>query len=132
MIAPEPFFEPRGTPFSEYFRIKALCELGHSIDLATYRLGQDVEVSGLTIHRSLAVPFIRKVKVGPSWQKLILDFFLLFTVFKLMLKNRYDCIHTHEEACFIGALLSRFWKIPHVYDMHSSLPQQFANFNVTR
>ena len=31
MIAPEPFFEPRGTPFSEYHRIKALGELGHRI-----------------------------------------------------------------------------------------------------
>ena len=27
MFAPEPFFEPRGTPFSEYHRIRALCEL---------------------------------------------------------------------------------------------------------
>ena len=31
----------------------------------------------------------------------------------------------------MGALLNRLWKIPHVYDMHSSLPQQFMNFNVT-
>ena len=29
MIAPEPFFEPRGTPFSEYFRIQALTAMGH-------------------------------------------------------------------------------------------------------
>ena len=26
MLAPEPFFEPRGTPFSKYHRIKALCD----------------------------------------------------------------------------------------------------------
>ena len=36
MLAPEPFFEPRGTPFSEYHRIKALGELGHHVDLVTY------------------------------------------------------------------------------------------------
>jgi hypothetical protein len=35
MIAPEPFFEPRGTPFSEYHRIKALLALGHTVDLVT-------------------------------------------------------------------------------------------------
>jgi glycosyltransferase involved in cell wall biosynthesis len=131
MIAPEPFFEPRGTPFSEYFRIKALSELGHEIDLATYPIGKDVEIPKLRIFRSMKVPFIHKVKVGPSIQKLFLDFFLLFTVFKLLFKNRYDCIHTHEEACFFGAVLSRLWRIPHVYDMHSSLAQQFINFNVT-
>ncbi len=131
MIAPEPFFEPRGTPFSEYFRIKALSELGHEIDLATYPIGKDVEIPKLRIFRSMKVPFIRKVKVGPSIQKLLLDFFLFFTVLKLLFKNRYDAIHTHEEACFFGAVLSKLWRIPHVYDMHSSLAQQFINFNVT-
>lgn len=131
MIAPEPFFEPRGTPFSEYFRIKALSELGHEVDLATYPVGKDVEIPKLRIFRSMKVPFIHKVKVGPSIHKLFLDFFLFFTVLKLLFKNRYDCIHTHEEACFFGAVLSRFWRIPHVYDMHSSLAQQFINFNVT-
>lgn len=130
MIAPEPFFEPRGTPFSEYFRIKALTELGHKVDLATYPIGKDVEISGLKIHRSLPVPFIHKVKVGPSIGKLFLDFFLFFTVLKLLIRNRYDCIHTHEEACFMGAVLCRIWRIPHVYDMHSSLSQQFSNFDV--
>ncbi|HEY7161967.1 MAG TPA: glycosyltransferase [Acidobacteriota bacterium] len=131
MIAPEPFFEPRGTPFSEYFRIKALSELGHEIDLATYPIGKDVEIPKLRIFRSMKVPFIHKVKVGPSFQKLLLDFFLFFKVLKLLFKNRYDAMHTHEEACFFGAVLSRLWRIPHVYDMHSSLAQQFINFNVT-
>jgi glycosyltransferase involved in cell wall biosynthesis len=131
MIAPEPFFEPRGTPFSEYFRIKALSELGHEIDLATYPIGKDVEIPKLRIFRSMKVPFIHKVKVGPSIRKLFLDFFLFFTVLRLLIKNKYDCIHTHEEACFFGAVLSPLWRIPHVYDMHSSLAQQFINFNVT-
>jgi glycosyltransferase involved in cell wall biosynthesis len=131
MIAPEPFFEPRGTPFSEYFRIKALSELGHEIDLATYPIGKDVEIPNLRIFRSMKVPFIHKVKVGPSVRKLFLDFFLFFKVLRLLFKNKYDCIHTHEEACFFGAVLGRLWRIPHVYDMHSSLAQQFINFNVT-
>jgi glycosyltransferase involved in cell wall biosynthesis len=132
MIAPEPFFEPRGTPFSEYFRIKALSELGHEVDLVTYPIGKDVEIPKLRIFRSMKVPFISKVKIGPSLTKLPLDFFLFFSALKLLFKNRYDAIHTHEEACFFGGILSRLWRIPHVYDMHSSLAQQFANFNVTK
>lgn len=131
MIAPEPFFEPRGTPFSEYFRIKALTELGHQIDLATYPVGKDVDIAGLRIFRSLGLG-CKKVRVGPSMEKIFLDFFLLFTVLRLLFKNSYDVIHTHEEACFFGAILSRIWRIPHVYDMHSSLSQQFINFNITK
>src|ERR1700737_4752635 len=53
MIAPEPFFEPRGTPFSEYHRIRALVELGHEVDLLTYPFGQPVSMPGLRIFRCL-------------------------------------------------------------------------------
>ena len=35
MIAPQPFFQPRGTPFSEFYRIRAMTELGHQVDLLT-------------------------------------------------------------------------------------------------
>lgn len=33
MIAPEPVFRPRGTPFSVRDRCRALSELGHQVDL---------------------------------------------------------------------------------------------------
>ena len=60
MLAPEPFFEPRGTPFSEYHRIKALVELGHSVDLVTYPIGRDVALPNLRIFRGLRPPFVRQ------------------------------------------------------------------------
>ena len=44
MIAPEPFFEPRGTPFSEFHRIRAMTDLGHQVDLVTYPFGRDVSM----------------------------------------------------------------------------------------
>ena len=67
MIAPEPFFEPRGTPFSEYHRIRALGALGHTVDLVTYPFGRDVELPGLRVFRCLRPPFVRHVRIGPSW-----------------------------------------------------------------
>ena len=62
MIAPEPFFEPRGTPFSEYHRIRALLELGHTVDLVTYPFGQNVTMPGLRVFRCARPPFIRGVE----------------------------------------------------------------------
>ncbi|MCH7624768.1 MAG: glycosyl transferase family 1, partial [Chloroflexi bacterium] len=44
MLAPQPFLEPRGTPFSVLGRLKALSQLGHKVDLVTYHLGSDVEI----------------------------------------------------------------------------------------
>ena len=58
MLAPEPFFEPRGTPFSEYHRIKALAELGHHVDLVTYPIGRDVELPNLRIFRAWRPPLV--------------------------------------------------------------------------
>src|SRR4029079_15236521 len=65
MIAPEPFFEPRGTPFSEFHRIRALTTLGHHVDLVTYPFGQDVTVPGLRVFRSLRPPLVRRVEIRP-------------------------------------------------------------------
>jgi len=132
MIAPEPFFEPRGTPFSEYHRIRALTALGHEVDLVTYPFGDDVSMPGLRVFRSVRPPFISNVKVGPSLAKLPLDLFLTFSVMRRALGRRYDAVHSHEEGGLIGVLLAAMLRIPHLYDMHSSLPQQLTNFAFSR
>jgi glycosyltransferase involved in cell wall biosynthesis len=132
MIAPEPFFEPRGTPFSEFYRIRALCRMGHEVDLVTYPLGEDKEIEGLRIFRSFKPPFIKSVKTGPSMSKIWLDFFLFFKAMWKALRGKYDVIHTHEEACLMGAFYNKLTKIPHLYDMHSSLVQQMTNFQFTK
>jgi glycosyltransferase involved in cell wall biosynthesis len=132
MIAPEPFFEPRGTPFSEFHRIRALTALGHQVDLVTYPFGQPVSMPGLRIFRSLRPPFLRDVKVGPSAAKIPLDALLTLTAVRRALSARYDAIHSHEEAGLIGAVLAALLRVPHLYDMHSSLPQQLTNFAFSR
>ena len=132
MIAPEPFFEPRGTPFSEYHRIRALLELGHTVDLVTYPFGADVSLPGLTIFRSLRPPLMRHVGIGPSFAKIPLDSALAFTALRRALTDRYDAVHSHEEGSVIGVLLAWLLGIPHLYDMHSSLPQQLSNFAFSR
>jgi glycosyltransferase involved in cell wall biosynthesis len=132
MIAPEPFFEPRGTPFSEYHRIRALVDLGHTVDLVTYPFGRDVDVPGLRIFRSLRPPLVRHVRVGPSLAKVPLDLALAATALRRALAERYDAIHSHEEGGVIGVLLGALLGLPHLYDMHSSLPQQLTNFGFSR
>src|SRR5258708_4284445 len=98
MIAPEPFFEPRGTPFSEFHRIRALTALGHQVDLVTYPFGQSVSMPGLRVFRSLRPPLVNHVKIGPSPAKIPLDALLAFTALRRALSGRYDAIHSHEEG----------------------------------
>ena len=132
MLAPEPSFEPRGTPFSEYHRIKALCELGYRVDLVTYPFGRDVRIPGLEIFRCPRPPFVRGVRIGPSAVKLLLDALLAVTASRLARARRYDAVHSHEEAGLLGVWLAKRLGVPHLYDMHSSLPQQLGNFGYTR
>ena len=65
MIAPEPFFEPRGTPFSEYHRIRALVELGHTVDLVTYPFGSDVSMPGCASSAACGRRFMRARRHRP-------------------------------------------------------------------
>jgi len=132
MLAPEPFFQPRGTPISVFFRIKALSDMGHSTDLITYPLGRDVSFKNLRIGRVPNFLGLRKIKIGPSPAKIALDAGLFLKALGRLLKTRYDVIFSHEEAAWFGAGLGRVFGIPHIYDMHSSLPQQLENFDFSR
>lgn len=132
MIAPQPFFQPRGTPISVLHRLNTLSKLGHEIDLITYHLGQTIPFENVTYHRIPNIPFIKKIKVGPSKTKIIVDLFVIIKILKLLIKNKYDVIHSHEEAGFFGAWFASKLGIMHLYDMHSSLPQQLTNFKFTK
>ncbi|MBA2287897.1 MAG: glycosyltransferase family 4 protein [Ktedonobacteraceae bacterium] len=132
MIAPQPFMEPRGVPFSVYYHIKVLTTLGHTVDLVTYPQGKRITLPGLHIYRVPRLPFIREVKVGPSLAKLVLDVpvFLLAT-WRLCLR-RYRYLHTHEEAGFMGTLLAPVFGCKHMYYMHSDLAQQTVSSGFTK
>lgn len=129
MLAPQPFLEPRGTPLSVYQRIQGLLMLGHEIDLVTYHLGSQITLPGLQIHRIPNIPFVKELKVGPSWPKPWLDLLMIFVALRLLISRRYEAIHSHEEAAFFAVFLSYFFRVRHVYDMHSSLPGQLKNYN---
>ena len=131
MIAPEPIFEPRGTPLSVVGRLKALSDMNYRVDLLTYSIGEDIELPGLRIFRIPRIPGISKVKIGPSLAKIPLDICLMAKTVMRLLKEPYDLIHTHEEAGFWGTIFSRIFHVPQLYDMHSSLPQQLKNFQFT-
>jgi len=132
MLAPEPYFQARGTPISVFFRLQALSELGHRVTLVTYPLGEDRVFPGLKLVRVPNVLGLRSIKIGPSLVKIPLDALLFFRAFLEMAGGGYDLIFSHEEASLFGVWLAKLFGRPHLYDMHSSLPQQLENFNFSR
>ncbi|HNP35100.1 MAG TPA: glycosyltransferase family 4 protein [Woeseiaceae bacterium] len=132
VIAPQPFFSPRGTPFSVYYRTSVLAELGVTVDLLTYGQGQDVDLPGVRIIRIPNFSWLGAIKTGPSALKLFLDGFMFLWSVGLLLRRRYDFVHAHEEVVFYCRYLKPLFRFKLLYDMHSSLPQQLDNFDFTK
>jgi glycosyltransferase involved in cell wall biosynthesis len=132
VVAPQPFFSWRGTPFSVYYRTLVTCGMGHEVELLTYGQGMDVEVPGCKITRIPNFRWFGKIKTGPSILKLFLDVFMVLWTIGLLARRRFEVVHAHEEAVFWCRWLKPIFRFRLIYDMHSSLPQQLNNFEFTK
>jgi len=122
-LAPQPFFEVRGTPLAVLHFTQALAGLGHAIDLLTFPQGDEAATEGVRHLRSLRLP-VGRVKAGPSLAKMLLDVpFVAEAVWRLVF-GRYDLVHAVEEAAHLVAPFARLLGVPLVVDVDSSIPDQ--------
>lgn len=126
LIAPQPFYQDRGTPIATQLALVALAELGYRVDLLTYPLGASPEIDGVRYLRLPNPLGFKSIPVSFSWKKVFLDGLLALQLPSMMRRNRYVYIHAIEEAAFLAVLLRSFHRAPVVYDMASSLPEQLA------
>ena len=126
-VVPQPYFAHRGSPLRVLTALRALIELGFEVDLLVYGIGEDRELEGVKIHRCWNPPFIRKVPIGASAVKILLDVFLTFKAVTLCRKNSYTVIHGVEEAGFIAAILGKIFSVPFIFDLHSLMSEQLAS-----
>lgn len=122
-LAPQPFFEVRGTPLAVLHLTRTLAGLGHEVDLLTFPQGEDAPVAGVRHLRSLRLP-VGRVKAGPSLAKMALDLpFVAEAAWRLAF-GRYDVVHAVEEAAHLVAPFARVLRVPLVMDVDSSIPDQ--------
>lgn len=123
-IAPQPFYEERGTLIAVDLLLRALSERGDRVDLLTLHLGENRILRGLEIVRIRPHPAPSRVRPGLSTAKLWCDLFLASKAFSMARSGNYDLIYAVEEAAFIAMLISKFYRIPFVFDMDSSMADQ--------
>jgi glycosyltransferase involved in cell wall biosynthesis len=123
VIAPQPFYQERGTPIATRLLVEALQAADHEVDVLTYHVGEDPGLPGVRVFRAPAVPFVRDVPIGFSVRKLLCDVALGWRLWTLTRRHRYEVLHAVEEAVFLS-LLVRGLGCRVVYDMDSSLPEQ--------
>ncbi|MGA7538151.1 MAG: glycosyltransferase [Steroidobacteraceae bacterium] len=133
LVAPQPFYQERGTPIAVRMLAETLCGQGHAVDLLTYHEGADLEIEGLQILRTPALPGLKQVPIGISWKKLVCDLLISARLLGLALSRRYDVIHAVEEAVFPAILLRSSTGARVVYDMDSMLGESLvAKWRVLR
>lgn len=133
-LAPQPFYEERGTPIAVRLALTVLAERFkddrvNSIDLLTYHLGAEVTIPGVVVHRIPKIPFIKRVPPGISLAKLVCDAVFFIKFIQLLIharKSQYNLIHAVEESAFFALISRVFFGIPFIYDMDSSLSMQLT------
>jgi hypothetical protein len=128
-IAPQPFYEDRGTPIVILEELKCLSDLGYNIDVLTYPLGKGVFLQGTELIRVSNPLKVTSIPIGFSWSKVILDIQLALKALQLAKKRKYTCVHGVEEGAAICLVLKWLHGIPMVYDMHSSIPEQLSSIS---
>lgn len=124
VVAPQPFYEDRGTPIAVRHVLRALADLGYQVDVLTLPIGQTIPLPNVRYFRVPNPLRIRSVPIGFSWRKVWFDLFLAVALIGRLRRTRYHCIHAVEEAAFFAVVIGRWFRTPVVYDMQSSLAEQ--------
>jgi glycosyltransferase involved in cell wall biosynthesis len=129
VLAPQPFYQDRGTPIALLHVLSALSQRGIGADVLTFPGGVDVDLPGIRLLRVKNRFGFRHVPIGFSIRKLLLDVELALELRRLLRHSasEYIGIHALEESAFLAVLLGRRSGLPVVYDMQSSLPEQLQS-----
>jgi glycosyltransferase involved in cell wall biosynthesis len=133
MIAPTSFFADYGCHVRILEEVGVLQRAGHQVTLCTYHNGNDV--AGLTIKRSLNVPWRKGVQVGSSRHKLYFDAMLAIKSVQVALQLKPDIIHAHlHEGALIGFPLKllQAGRVPLIFDYQGSLTHEMVDHHFLR
>ncbi len=125
-IAPQPYFEVRGTCLATERFLKTLAGMGHQIDLLTFPGGEDRPIPHVNVIKLPSLPWAKRVPIGPSYAKLALDGLLLPVMAARLASGRYDLVHAVEESALLASWLAPLFRVPFVYDIDSILSEQLA------
>lgn len=141
-LAPTPYFSLRGTPLAVRRVLQFLSATGCEVEVLTYPFGTDPAMPGVKVIRCAitlrGVLRLDAVPLGPSWQKVVLDLAVFLRLWvrlvrgRLSRRYRYQCIHAVDELTFGCWLLKPLLHSPVIYDMDSSIEEQFEGSRFLR
>ncbi len=128
-IAPTSFFSDYGCHVRIRGQIAEIQKRGHRVLLCTYPSGNDVR--GLRTARPM-IP-ARRLQVGSSWQKILLDMAMIPLVLRHALAMHPDVIHAYlHEGVLLGSIAARLLRRPLVFDFQGSLTAEMVEHRFLR
>jgi len=124
LLAPQPFFQNRGTPIAVRLMAETLGKMGHDVHLLAFSEGENLVLDHVTIHRILSLPGLASVPPGFSLKKICCDALMTAKSFLMQRKYHFDIVHAVEESVFIAMLLCFFFETSYIYDLDSWMSDQ--------
>jgi len=129
MIAPCPFPANYGTPGAIREMCETLSSRGHQVHVITYPFGEDLPVGSAKLWRPWFWSKSSRLHAGPSLKKILLDFFLLIKVLRVVRSENIDLIHGHNyEGALIGYVAKLFTGKPLVYNAVNLMADELPSY----
>jgi glycosyltransferase involved in cell wall biosynthesis len=127
ILAPQPFMVQRGTPLAVKMLLETLSARGDRADVITFADGEDIEIRNCRFFRVPALPGARNVPPGFSLKKLVSDVAMFPMACWRLLRDRYDLVLAVEESAYMAMVLKPIFRVPYIFDIDSSIPEQIGD-----
>ncbi len=134
MVAACPFPANYGSPASIREMSDTLSDMGHNVHIVTYPVGQEgIRVRRAKVHRPAAFRPERNTKIGPSSEKFVLNFQLLWLLCRVIRREQIDIIHAHNyEGALIGIMAKWLTGRPLLYNAVNLMADELAGYRFIR
>ena len=127
VLAPQPFMAPRGTPIAVKMLLETLSARGDHMDVITFAGGEAIEIENCRFFRVPALPGTRNMSPGFSLKKLVCNVVMFPMACWRMLRKRYDLVLAVEESAYMAMVLRPIFRVPYIFDIDSSIPEQISD-----
>jgi glycosyltransferase involved in cell wall biosynthesis len=134
MVAACPFPANHGSAASIREMSDTLVDMGHDVHIVTYPIGQeDIRIRRAKVHRTASFRPEGNAKVGPSADKLFLDFQLLRLLCRVIRREDIDIIHAHNyEGALVGIMAKWITRRPLLYNAVNLMSDELAGYRFIR
>jgi glycosyltransferase involved in cell wall biosynthesis len=113
---------------------KILGERDYNVHVVTYPNGDDtMDIGRAKVWRTRPSRRSDRTYTGPAWEKFIFDFFMIFTLIRVIRREKIEVIHAHNyEGVLIGLIAKIFTRRPLVYQAVNLMTDELHTYNFIR